>query len=181
MQRVGQVVREMVVGITESLHVRAEQKNALRLSHTTIQPGNNNPLKFAADVNEALMNLLFKPNRAYLAPVEAVRQAFEDVKMHQVSLLAAMQKAFQDYLERLDPEELEQRFHNGAKRSALLGAANKLKYWDLYGELYQVMAQRSPGSFPRLFADEFARAYEQQVGHLNHERTASRAKTKPAA
>ncbi|MDH3644642.1 MAG: type VI secretion system-associated FHA domain protein TagH, partial [Gammaproteobacteria bacterium] len=181
MQRVGQLVRELVRGITESLHVRAEQKNALRLSHTTIQPHSNNPLKFSAAVDEALGNLLFEPSGAYLAPVEAVREAFDDITMHQVSLLTSMQAALRDYLERLDPDELEQRFDNGMKRSGLLGAANKARYWELYRELYQVVAQHSPGTFPRGFSDELARAYEQEVARLTRQRSPSARKKKPAA
>ena len=181
LQRLGHLMREMVTGLTETLHVRSEQKNALRLAHTTIQPKNNNPLKFSAGVDEALMNLLFKPNASYVAPVDAVREAFEDIKGHQVALLGGMLDAFQDYYERLDPEELEQRFDQGMKRSALLGAANKIKYWELYGELYQVMTQHSPGSFPRLFGDELARAYEHHIESLAKEHQQPAKKKQPAA
>ena len=181
MQRLGQLMREMVMGLTETLHVRSEQKNTLRVAHTTIQKNNNNPLKFSAGVDEALDNLLTKTGSAYTAPVEAVREAFDDIKTHQAALLAGMQQAFQDYVDRLDPEELQQRFDSGLKRSALLGAANKMKYWDLYGELYQVMTQHSPGMLPRLFSDELARAYEQQLEQLSKDPKQATDKKAPAA
>jgi type VI secretion system FHA domain protein len=160
LQRLGQLMREVVVGITETLHQRAEQKNTLRLAHTTIQPNNNNPLKFAAGVDEALHNLLFKDAAAYLSAVEAVRESFTDVRVHQQALLSGVFAAFIDFIERLDPEELRSKFDRGMKRGAILGAANKMKYWDLYSELYQVMTQHPPGQFPHLFAEELARAYE---------------------
>lgn len=160
LQRLGQLMREVVVGITETLHQRAEQKNTLRLAHTTIQPNNNNPLKFAAGVDEALHNLLFKDAAAYLSAVDAVRESFTDVRVHQHALLSGVFAAFIDFIERLDPEELQSKFDRGMKRGAILGAANKMKYWDLYSELYQVMTQHPPGQFPHLFAEELARAYE---------------------
>ncbi len=181
LHQVGALLREMVAGLTESLHVRAEQKNTLRLSHTTIQPRSNNPLKFSADVEEALLNLLFQPGLSYAAPVDAVSEAFDDIGAHQRALLAAVHEAFRDYVESLDPEELQQRFDQGMKRPGLLSAANKVKYWELYGEFYQAFSQHQPGSLPQRFGDELARAYEEQVRHLSKKREQPAQKNKPAA
>jgi predicted component of type VI protein secretion system len=63
-----------------------------------------------------------------------------------------------DYIARLDPEELENKF-SGGKRG-IMNAANKLKYWDLYKDLYQVVTQAQPGQLPQQFLEELARAYE---------------------
>jgi predicted component of type VI protein secretion system len=68
-----------------------------------------------------------------------------------------MRTAVVDYIGRLDPEELENKIGRG---HALLGAANKLKYWDLFKDLFQVVAQCQPGEFPHQFIEELARAYE---------------------
>jgi type VI secretion system FHA domain protein len=157
MHRLGQVMREVVLGVSENLHVRSEHKNVLRVPTTTIQPQGNNPLKFSASVEEALNNLLFRQSSEYLTAVEAVREAFTDVKQHQQHLLAALRTAVGDYVGRLDPEELESKF---TRRNGLIAATNKLKYWDLYKDLYQVVTQGQPGQFPQQFLEEFARAYE---------------------
>jgi type VI secretion system FHA domain protein len=119
LQRLGQIMREVILGMTENLHLRADQKSALRIPTTTIQPQRNNPLKFSAGIEEALTNLLFRQSVEYLNAVDAVREAFGDIN-----------------------------------------AANKLKYWDLYKDLYQVVAQGQPGQFPQQFLEEFTRAYE---------------------
>jgi type VI secretion system protein len=161
MQRLGQLMREMVVGLTENLHLRAAQKTALRQSNTTIQPLDNNSLKFSAGVDELLSNLFFRESEQYLNAVESVREAFGDLKRHQQVLMKAMQMAVSDYIARLDPEPLEEKFSNG--RHGLLGAANKLKYWDLYKDLYQVVAQQHPGELPQLFLEEISRAYEAEA------------------
>lgn len=166
LHRLGQLMRELVVGINEALHLRAEQKNTLRLPHTTIQPSNNNPLKFSAGVDEALDNLFFKRGPEYLSAVDAVREAFADIRTHQQVLLSAVQIALIDYVERLDPDELEQKFDRGGKRAALIGGSSKLKYWELYRDLYQIMAQHPPGDFPQVFAEELSRAYEQELARL---------------
>ncbi len=106
-------MREVVLGLSENLHVRAEQKNVMRVPTTTIQPQNNNPLKFSASVEEALTNLLFRDSAEYLSAVDAVRETFGDIKQHQQQLLSAMRTAVVDYVGRLDPEELENKIGRG--------------------------------------------------------------------
>lgn len=157
----GQLMREMILGMGEILHQRAEQKNLLRLPNTTIQPSDNNPLKFSAGVEETLLNLLLRDSREYLLPVEAVRDVFGDIKQHQQLLLKALYGAVDSFVARLDPEELEQKFSRG-KSGMLLNAANKLKYWDLYKDTYQLVADHPPGELPMQFLDDFAHAYEEQ-------------------
>jgi type VI secretion system FHA domain protein len=155
----GQVMREVILGISENLHVRTEQKTVLRLPNTTIQPQNNNPLKFSASVDEALGNLLLRRSTEYLGPVEAVRDAFADIKQHQQTLMSAVRVAISDYIGRLDPDDLENKFTSG-KRGGLMSAAHKLKYWDLYKDLYQVVTSHEPQQLPQQFLEDLARAYE---------------------
>jgi predicted component of type VI protein secretion system len=166
LQKAGQLLREVTVGLNDVLRNRAELQDRFRLSQTTIQPSEKNPLKFSASAEEALGNLLRDDSNEYLPAVEAVREAFRDIKMHQAAVLVAMRSAFDDFLDRLEPAELTEKFDSGLKRGALLGAANKMKYWDLYGELYQVMTHKADGPFPHLFSEEFARAYEAEIERL---------------
>ena len=158
LHRLGQIMREVILGVSENLHLRADQKNALRVPTTTIQPQRNNPLKFSASVEEALTNLLFRQSGEYLGAVDAVRETFGDIKQHQQHLLCAIRTAVADYIGRLDPAELESKFSNGKR--GIMNAANKLKYWDLYKDLYQVVANNEPGQFPQQFLEELSRAYE---------------------
>lgn len=173
LQRLGQIMREVVLGVSENLHLRAEQKNVMRVPTTTIQAQNNNPLKFSASVEEALGNLLFRESAEYLSAVDAVREAFGDVKQHQQHVLAAMRTAVVDYIGRLDPEELE---HKVGRGNVLLGAANKLKYWDLFKDLYQVVSQHQAGQFPHQFIEELARAYESEASRAAPPATGRHAK-----
>lgn len=161
LHRLGQMTREVVVGVTENLHLRTEQKNVLRVPTTTIQPQSNNPLKFSASVEEALNNLLFRQSSQYLSGVDAIRETFADIRLHQQHLLGAVRKAIADYVGRLDPDELENKLSKG-KHGAIINATNKLKYWDYYRDLYQLVARSQPGQFPQQFLEELSRAYEQQ-------------------
>jgi type VI secretion system protein len=157
LQRLGQVMRELILGLNENLRLRTEQRSVLRVPATSNQ--SQNPLSVSASVDEGMANLLFRPTSEFLQAVESVREAFTDIKQHQQSLLSALRTATQDYIARLDPEELENKVSNG-KRGALMNAANKLRYWDLYKDLYQVVTQAQPGQLPQQFLEELSRAYE---------------------
>jgi type VI secretion system protein len=159
----GQMVREMTLGLMEALKNRAEVKNRLRLSQTTIQPGENNPLKFSASVDEAVLKMLDPHGSRYLGPIEAIRDSFADMRTHQTALVNAVQAGADELMSRIEPGELQERFDRGLKRGAILGAANKMKYWDLYVEFYQVLNQRNEQGLPGVFAEEFARTYAERA------------------
>jgi len=163
LHRAGQLVRELTVGLSKTIEQRVEQKNALRLANTTIRPNNNNLLKFSASVDEAIENLFFLQKPEYLPAISAVRESFEEILAHDSALLEAMHAALLDYLERLDPEEIEQKSSVGGMRSTLLGARPEAKYWTRYAEIYAALAQHAPGQFPQLFAEVFANAYEREA------------------
>jgi len=159
----GQMLRECVLGLMEALKGRADLKNKLRLSQTMIQPGENNPLKFSAGVDEAVRKLLDPHGNRYLGPIEAIRESFADLRTHQSALSSAIQTATDELMNRIEPGELQERFDRGLKRGALLGAANKMKYWDLYTEFFQVLNQRNEQGLPNVFAEELARTYAEKA------------------
>ena len=164
LQLAGQMTREVVLGLMDVLKGRADQKTRLRLSQTTIQPADNNPLKFSASVDEALVKLLDGHNNSrYLGPVDAIRDSFADLRSHQLALSTAIQAAIDEVMNRIEPGELQEKFDRGLKRGALLGAANKMKYWDLYTEFYHVLNQRNEQNLPTLFAEELARTYAEKA------------------
>jgi type VI secretion system FHA domain protein len=158
----GQVLRESVLGLMEALKSRSDIKNRLRLSQTTIQPGENNPLKFSAGVDEAVQRLLDPHGNRYLGAIEAIRESFADLRNHHTALVAATQGAMDEFMSRIEPGELQERFDRGLKRGALLGATNKMKYWDLYVEFYQALNQRNEQGLPSVFAEELARTYAEK-------------------
>src|SRR5690606_10161954 len=67
----GLLMREIVDGMLGVLRSRASIKNEFRMNVTTIQPIENNPLKFSVCVDDALENLFIKKSNAYKKPVEA--------------------------------------------------------------------------------------------------------------
>ena len=162
----GQILRVVVSGVMDVLQARQRIKDEFGLRMTTFRPADNNPLKFSANVDDALHNLLVKRNAAYLGPVEAFEDAFGDVRTHQMAMLAGMRTAFESMLAEFDPERLQEEFDRQSKKGSLLSVPAKLRYWDLYREKFGDMVRDAEASFAELFGDEFARAYEQQLERL---------------
>ena len=164
-QQVGEAIRETVQGLMQVLGSRSAIKNEFRMNVTTIQPVENNPLKFSANLADALDNMFLKQGNAYKKPVEAVRASFDDIAEHQVAVLAGIREAFKVLVDRFDPLQLEERFAKQQKGSLLLGS-QKARNWEAYGEYFNELAGDIDKSFQYLFGDGFVRAYEDQLQKL---------------
>ena len=167
----GKIMREVVAGVMEVLLARASLKSEFRMSMTMIRPVENNPLKFSVNVDEAMRHLLMQHERGYLPAVEAFEQAFDDIKHHQMAMIAGMRAAYENLLRRFDPVTLEEKFERLLRAGIVLPGTRKLRYWDLYVETYQELAKDAEDNFQRLFGEEFARAYEEQMRLLGSRQT----------
>jgi predicted component of type VI protein secretion system len=159
----GRILRIVVGGLMDVLRTREQIKNEFRMRMTTFKSADNNPLKFSANVDDALHNLLVKRNSAYLGPAEAFEDAFADVRHHQMAMLAGVRVAFNAMLADFDPERLQEIFDRQLKKGSLLSAPARLRYWELYRDKFQDMDKDPENNFRELFGDEFARAYEEQL------------------
>lgn len=159
----GQMMREVVLGMMEALKARGEIKSRTDNTNVALQAMDNNPLKSAASVDDALRKLLDTQNSRYLGLVESLRDGFTELRCHQQAVVSAMHAALNDTMNRVDPGELQERFDRSLNRGALMGAANKLKYWDMYAEFFQVLNQRNSDGLPMSFAEDFAQAYKERL------------------
>jgi predicted component of type VI protein secretion system len=160
MENAGRVLKEFVDGTTDLLASRAALKAMFRLDQTTVLPQHNNPLKLAENTRDSMMQLLIGNEGEYLGPVDAVREVCRDLKFHHDAVLEAMMSAFVNYMDRFNPEELQESFDRTLDKKPLFRATNQLKYWQLYCDLYPIMTQQSVGSLPHQFGEDFVRCYE---------------------
>jgi len=162
----GRILRVVVAGLMDVLRARERIKDEFRMRMTTFKAVDNNPLKFSANVDDALHNLLVKRNAAYLGPVEAFEDAFQDVRNHQMAMLAGVRVAFEAMLGEFDPDRLREQFDKHVKKGGLLSGPAKLRYWEMYDEKFRGMVKDQESTFRDLFGEEFARAYEEQLERL---------------
>lgn len=162
----GAIVRAAVEGVMALLAARAEAKKEFRAEdRTMVASRDNNPLKLMADPQEAIDFLFDTKERSggFLAPVQAVADAFDDVRAHEAALIAGMRAAILGALRRLDPKTLEQEF---AKASGGLGLNRKAKLWDLFCAYQQKFARDAEDDFNKVFGRDFIASYMAQVKRL---------------
>jgi type VI secretion system FHA domain protein len=164
-QVVGKLLAIVVQGMIEVLKARAEIKSQFRVTGTLFGPTENNPLKFSANGAQALHTLFTANNQAFLDPVGAFAEGFNDIKVHQIAMMAGMRAAFDSMLQRFNPDELAERFEKRLKR-AVLNMPGKGRYWELYRDLYEEWTEDADLNFQRLFGETFAQAYEEQMRRL---------------
>jgi predicted component of type VI protein secretion system len=163
MRNAGKVLGELVEGITNLLLARSNVKSMFRLDQTTVLPRHNNPIKLSENPTDSLKQLLVGKEGEYLGPVDAVREVCRDLKFHHDAMLEAMTRAFLEFTDRFDPDELRENFDRTLDKKPMFTAMNQLKYWQLYCDLYPIMTQQGSGQLPHHFGEEFVHAYEKQI------------------
>ena len=173
-QLVGELTRETLIGLMQIMRARANIKKELRMGNiTTIQPVENNPLKFSPSIDDALEYMFVKQRSAYKKPVAAVREVHDGIEDDQLAFLAGMRSAFNTMLECFNPTSLERQFERQTSATAtakLIPSLGKGKYWNAYTEHYKNLTDNMDNTFQELFATEFVRAYEDQLRKSAHAR-----------
>jgi type VI secretion system FHA domain protein len=160
----GSILKVVIDGLRDVLRAREELKEQFRMRITTYQTRENNPIKFSANTEDALHNLLVKRNAAYLEPLAAFEEAFEDLRIHQMAMVAGLRAAYEAMLRNFDPHTLESKFERYVKRGGgLLSGSAKQRYWELYGETFADLMRDPDSGFQDLFGEAFCRAYEEQA------------------
>jgi type VI secretion system protein len=160
LQLAGQLLRESVLGLMDLNQGRNEFRNKFRMQPPAAD-GPESPLNFSRGVDEALVRLL-NTMSVRAGSMEAIRQNFRELKAQNAATLVATRAAFEEFLTRVDPKELEERFEKAGKRG-VFGGQGKAKYWELYAELFAGLAQRPADGFPHLFTETFTKAFEAKV------------------
>ena len=166
MRLLGQLIHESARGTVDLLVARAALKREVRAEATMIVAKENNPLKFSPSAEVALGHLLGPTVRGFIEPQRAMRDAFDDLRAHQLSFLAGMRAALEGLLQRFDPASLESRLTQKSVLSSLLPAARKAQLWSVFQQEYQQIAGELADDFHQVFGREFMRAYEAQLDAL---------------
>ncbi|WP_296701011.1 type VI secretion system-associated FHA domain protein TagH [Thiocapsa sp. UBA6158] len=171
MRNAGRLLRALAAGLTLTMMGRAQFKSELHLGVTTIRPAQNNPFKFSADPDDLLDRLLFRPSPGFLPAVPAAREAFDDIRAHEMAMTAGLQAALRALLARFEPAELERRLTARSRFEEMLPMVRKSRYWDLFTEAYKEVAADAAEDFMRLFGDAFTKAYQEQIQRLDQARS----------
>ena len=163
---VGALLRTMTEGTLDLLTARMVAKRELGAAATQLRSRENNPLKFSPDVDAALSHLLGPAERGFLPPLQAVQEAFDDLRAHQVALLAGMRAALDSVMARFDPAALEQRMAPAGAWASLIPAQRKAQLWTEYSQQFAQIVGEVEGDFDALLGRAFLKAYQAQLAEL---------------
>lgn len=160
MERLGAAFRAVVSGIRHALIARATVKSEFRIEQTMIRARGNNPLKFSADDDDAMAAMLGLGRVHSMNPADAVTEALNDIRLHELATMAAMQTGVRALLARLDPMPLR---IEGEKSGGLLTTQRRARSFELFEKLHGEISQALADDFDSVFGKAFARAYEQAL------------------
>ncbi|MGC1509620.1 type VI secretion system-associated FHA domain protein TagH [Ketobacter sp.] len=168
LQKAGMLLRTCLKGMVSATQSRASLKNEFRLDMTLVNTKDNNPIKLSANDEQVVRHMLSEEPGSFMPMEQAMGECFADVQEHQLAMMAGMQNAFIELMETLSPVALEKRFDR-SKTGGLSLASRSARYWEAYRELHQDLLAEDD-IFASLFAEPFARAYDEQVGKLKNAR-----------
>jgi type VI secretion system FHA domain protein len=167
-ERLGSATRATVSGLRSTLMARASIKDEFRIEQTMIRASGNNPLKFSLDDDDALATLLGTGRRTGMGPAEAIAEAFDDLRMHELATVSAMQAAVRVLLAQFEPEAVERKVESSALQ--IHPAQKKARTWDAFVRLHKSVTQALSDDFDSVFGKAFARAYEEAIDKLTADR-----------
>jgi type VI secretion system FHA domain protein len=161
MEALGAAFRALVCGLRMTLIARSAIKGEFRIEQTMIRSRGNNPLKFSADDDDAMLALLGAGRRTEMGAADAVADALRDMRLHEIATIAAMRSAVRAMISRFDPVKLRLAAEQGGLN--LVTVQRKARAWDAFEGLFTQTSHALADDFDSVFGRAFARAYEQAL------------------
>ena len=159
MHRLGVLYRQVVLGLSDLIQDRAAFKDEFRVERTQLSMGRNNPLKHLPPLDSAKI-LLGEPLPGFMPASDAVRTAFEDIKKHQLAMLAGVQHALNSVFERLSPAEIEKLMEKAAGSKRGLPFTRGINPWTVYQTVFEALRRDAVSNVNSVMSVAFRDGYE---------------------
>lgn len=156
----GQLLREALVGLKDLERSRSEIRDRFRIELPPPEPDDPRPSLGRSTVDELVLQLLLQHESRSIDAVQWLREAVGEAKSHEQAAAQATRAAFIEFLDRLDPAELEARFERAARRGKAR-SADKAQYWELFTTFYRNLIEMPADHLPHTFVEAFAAAYRE--------------------
>lgn len=163
METLGKFMAASVQGAMEELSQRALLKREVKAEVTMVVLRENNPLKFFPDSKTVLTQMLRKKMPGFMAPAEAMEDAFFDIRTHQMGVAAGNKAVTEAILKNLQPAHVEAQLGTPGLLDQINPARRKAAMWDQFSELFDTISSGKKDEFQALFGKEFLLAYEKEV------------------
>jgi type VI secretion system protein len=158
----GRLFREALVGFKDLERTRADTRNRYRIESSP--PEQDDPRPSLADtmVEDLTVALFMLHEGRRLDSVQWLRETVAEAKLHENAIAQATRAAFVEFLDRLDPAELEARFERAARRGKAR-PADKAQYWEMFTTFYRNLIEMPADHLPHTFVEAFAATYREAL------------------
>ena len=163
---VGRMLSTSVQGSMDLLSSRAVAKQEVRIAVTLINAEANNPLKFLPTGASALAQIFGPKMPGFMTGPAAIANAHQDLRSHEVAMMAGMQAVLQGMFERFDPQAIEDQLDAQGKQRTLFNAQRQAKLWDIYRTRYQWLRDEMKNQTPASWGHEFHGAYQSETDSI---------------
>jgi type VI secretion system protein len=158
----GRLFREALVGFKDLERTRSDTRNRYRIESPPPEQDDPRPSLANSMVEDLAVALFTLHEGRRLDSVQWLREMVTDAKLHESATAQATRAAFVEFLDRLDPAELEARFERAARRGKAR-SADKAQYWELFTTFYRNLIEMPADHLPHTFVEAFAAAYREAV------------------
>ena len=158
----GRLLREALVGFKDLGRTRTETRNRYRIELPPPEQDDPRPSLADSMVEDLLIALFVQHEGRALDSVQWLRETLAEAKLHEQATAQATRAAFVEFLDRLDPAELEARFERAARRGKAR-SADKAQYWELFTTFYRNLIEMPADHLPHTFVEAFAAAYREAL------------------
>ena len=158
----GRLFREALVGFKELERTHAETRNRYRIESPPPEQDDPRPSLGDSMVEDLAVELLLRHEGRRLDSVQWLRDTVAAARLHENAMAQATRAAFVEFLDRLDPAELEARFERAARRGKAR-SADKAQYWELFTSFYRNLIEMPTDHLPHTFVEAFAAAYREAL------------------
>jgi type VI secretion system protein len=158
----GRLFREALVGFKELERIRTETRNRYRIESPPPEQDDPRPALADSMVEDLAVELFVRHEGRRLDSVQWLRDTVATARLHENAMAQALRAAFVEFLDRLDPAELEARFERAARRGKAR-PADQAQYWELFTTFYRNLIEMPADHLPHTFVEAFAAAYREAL------------------
>lgn len=159
MRKLGVLYRQVVLGMSDLMQDRAQFKDEFRVERTQLSIGKNNPLKHLPPLDAAKI-MLGDPLPGFQGAEDALKSAFEDLKKHQLAMLAGVQRALTEVFSKLSPAEIEKMIEKAGSGKKMGRFSRGADRWSVYATVFEALRRDATSNANGVMSVAFREGYE---------------------
>ncbi len=158
----------MLLGLMETLHNRAEFKQNNRLNHTAFRKSENNPLKFSANLEDAIHNLYNRNTASFMRADIAIKEAFVDIENHEKALMKGVEGTVSSVMSLVEPSSIySDAMSSDSFFNKIIPARKYAQSWKKFEGIHYQLTDEIINKESPFYLEDFAKHYENALRSKN--------------